>query len=299
MISAVINTFNEEKNIERCLSSITTWVDEIIVIDMGSTDDTVKIAKKFKAKVFTHAYTGFVEPARNFALTKAEGDWILLVDADEEVPISLAKLLQTFEKSGKSFIRIPRKNIIFGKWMHHAQWWPDYQIRFFKKGMVTWSDKIHSIPLTRGEGVDIEPKESYAIVHHNYQTVDQYITRLNRYTSIQAKELFLDGNKFTWTSLIRSSSREFINRFFANEGYKDGVHGFVASFLQAFSMSVVYAKLWELEGFEEGRVDLDDIKKELNERNKEETYWVVEKQLQKDNPLISQIRLKIEKSLKS
>ncbi|MBI2611979.1 glycosyltransferase family 2 protein [Candidatus Gottesmanbacteria bacterium] len=299
MISAVINTYNEEKNIERCLSSLSSWVSEIIIVDMGSKDKTLDLARHFKTKIYTHPHTGFVEPARNFALTKAQGDWILLIDADEEIPHLLSELLLSYMKSTISFLRIPRKNIIFGRWMRHAQWWPDYQIRFFKKGAVFWSDKIHSIPLTRGEGIDIEAKEEYAIVHHNYQTIEQFLDRLNRYTTIQAKEMYLEGKKFSWKDLLHEGTREFVSRFFANEGYKDGVHGLVASLLQSYSISVIYAKLWELEGFNEGRIDLDEFKAEETARSKEETYWILEKQLEKEPPLISKLKLKLEKRLQT
>src|SRR3990167_384330 len=156
MISAVVHTYNEGKNIERCLSSL-NWADEIVVIDMGSTDNTCKIAKDFKAKLFSHPYTGFVEPARNFGLSQAKGDWILVVDADEEIPKSLVYYFtHELQRPRFDFYRIARKNIIFNKWVKHSGWWPDYQVRFFRKGMVAWTEKIHGIPLTKGEGTDIE-----------------------------------------------------------------------------------------------------------------------------------------------
>ena len=170
-ISVVVNTWNEEENIRRCLSSV-KWADEIVVVDMHSTDKTVEIARKFGAKVFFHQYTGYVEPARNFALRCAQGKYILVLDADETTPATLARKLKKIAKENKfDFVRIPRKNIIFGKWIKHSRWWPDYNIRFFKKGKVTWSDKIHSVPLIRGKGKDLEAKEVNAIVHYHYQSI--------------------------------------------------------------------------------------------------------------------------------
>src|SRR4030042_2249641 len=184
MISAVVHTFNEEKNIERCLSSL-SWTDEIVLIDMGSKDRTCEIAKNYKVKIFQHPWTGFVEPARNFGLSKAKGEWIFILDADEEVPHDLAKfLLSESRNPSGDYYRISRKNIIFGKWIKHAGWWPDYQIRFFRKGKVSWIEKIHGIPLTKGHGVDMEPKERTSITHYNYQTLIQYIERMNRYSSV-------------------------------------------------------------------------------------------------------------------
>ena len=132
-LSIALITLNEEANIERCLSSLKSFADEIILVDMGSTDQTLQKAKEFSAKIFTHPYTGFVEPARNYALDKTQGDWVFLIDADEELPKTLKLLLkELIREKSKSFYRVPRKNIIFGRWIKHAYWWPDYQIRFFK-----------------------------------------------------------------------------------------------------------------------------------------------------------------------
>lgn len=298
MISAVINTYNEEANIERCLSSLTSFADEIVIVDMGSTDRTIDKAKEFNAKIYTHPYTGFVEPARNYALEKTSGDWIFLIDADEDIPKTLKTLLKNKIKTPtKSFYRIPRKNIIFGRWIKHAYWWPDYQIRFFKKGSVLWSDKIHSIPMTRGEGFDIPPVEENAIIHYNYQSIFQFIERLNRYTNIQAKELYIEGYKFHWSDVIKKPTDEFLSRFFEGEGYKDGLHGLTLSFLQGLSMLVLYAKIWELEGLRQENIKLTDLEKELTDRNNKENYWIIQEKLKTDPSLLSKIKLKLEKKI--
>lgn len=249
-ISVVINTYNEEKNINRCLQSIKDFADEIIIVDMHSDDKTVEIAKKFKVKIFRHEYTRFVEPARNFALSKATGDWILLLDADEELPETLiSKLKEISGLNNADYVRIPRKNIIFGKWIMHSRWWPDYLIRFFKTGTVKFSDKIHVPPTAGGKAIELEANEEYALVHHHIQTVSQYLERLNRYSDIQSAELVERGYKFDWKDLIIKPSNEFFSRFFAGEGYKDGLHGLSLAILQAFSEFVVYIKLWERNKF--------------------------------------------------
>ena len=117
-ISVVINTRNEEKNLPRCLASVKGLADEIVVTDMESIDKTVEIAKKAGAKVFKHKQTGYVEPARNYAISKATGEWILILDADEETPPSLVKKLKQLVKTGKAdYYRLPRKNIVFGRWL--------------------------------------------------------------------------------------------------------------------------------------------------------------------------------------
>lgn len=274
-ISVVVNTRNEEKNIRRCLRSV-KWATETVVVDMESKDKTVKIAKKIGAKVFSHPHTHFVEPARNFALSKAEGDWILVLDADEEIPPLLAKKLVSLAKKpeGKCFFRLPRKNIIFGKWIKHSRWWPDYNIRFFKKGAVEWSDKIHSIPLTKGEGEDLKALEGLAIVHHHYQSVSQYLERLNRYTEIQAKEKIAGGEKFFWADLLKKPTAEFLSRFFAGSGYKDGVHGLALSLLQAFSELVLVLKLWEKQGFKAEKLPMADFGRQMKQLSRETAHWL-------------------------
>ncbi|MEK7188473.1 MAG: glycosyltransferase family 2 protein, partial [Patescibacteria group bacterium] len=147
-ISVVINTLNEAKNLPRAIASIKNFADEIVVVDMRSDDKTVGVAKKLGAKVYLHERTSYVEPARNFAISKVmsqsdsqRSQWVLILDADEEVPDTLAqKLKESMEKNKGDYFRIPRKNIIFGKWMQHSRWWPDFNIRFFKKGFVSWSE---------------------------------------------------------------------------------------------------------------------------------------------------------------
>jgi len=291
-ISVMINTRDEEKNLKRCLESVRQLADEIIVVDMYSEDKTVQIAKKLGAKVFFYKYMFYMEPARNFAISKTSGDWILIVDADEEIPPSLAKLIKNLSKNhkGLTYFRLPRKNIIFGKWLKHSRWWPDYNIRFFKKGCVRWSEKIHSVPLTRGTGHDLEAKEANAIIHYHYQSVSQYLERMNRYTGIQAEELIETGYKFKWQDMLRKPMGEFLSRFFVGEAYKDGLRGLVLALLQAFSEMVKYIKVWEKEKFVEQ--DISTYHEVLEENINDYLHWQV-----KASGLIGKIRLKIKKKI--
>lgn len=275
-ISVVVNTLNEEKNLGRLLASVKDWADEIVVVDMFSDDQTQKIAKDFGAKVFTHRKTGYVEPARNFAISKAKGDWILIMDADEEVPSELAKRFQkiALSKNTSGFFRIPRRNIVFNKWLKHSRWWPDYNIRFFKKGVVTWNDEIHSVPITRGEGQDLPAQERFAIYHHHYTSLTEYLDRQIRYTEIQAKERLQKGEVFSWTNLLRKPLGEFLSRFFAGEGYKDGVHGLVVAMLQAFVEVITLARIWETQKFSEEELNKAVISKEVGHAAFEIDHWL-------------------------
>lgn len=246
-ISAVVNTRNEAENIFECLKSL-QFCDEIVVVDMESTDNTKEIAREFTDRIYDHQVVGYVEPARNFAIGKALGDWIFIVDADERVPKTLgAKLIQIADENKVDFVRIPRQNLVFGQWLRHSRWWPDHNIRFFKKGAVEWQDKIHSVPVTYGTGLTLPDEPILALEHHHYRSINEYFTRALRYSSQQAKELIESGYKFDPSDVITKPVGEFLSRFFAGEGYKDGLHGLVMAFLQFFSILLVYLKVWQAE----------------------------------------------------
>lgn len=272
-ISVVITTLNEEKNLPRALASVKNFA-EIVVVDMKSDDSTQKIAKKVGAKVFEHERTGYVEPARNFAMSKATKNWVLILDADEEISKNLSLQLKAIsEKPLADYYRIPRKNIIFGKWIRHSRWWPDYNIRFFKKGFVSWSEVIHSVPLTKGKGADLEAKEDYAIIHHNYETIDQFIERMNRYTGELSKLKAKEGYKFSWRDLIKKPVDEFLSRYFQGEGYKDGLHGLALAGLQAFSEFVTYLKVWQIQKFPKESFNIEEVIKKMKEAESDLYYW--------------------------
>ncbi len=279
-ISVVINTLNEEKNIKKVIESL-NWAGEVVVVDDGSTDGTYEIISELKKrtpnlKIFKHQGAGYVEPARNYAISKAANKWILILDADELLPESLVKRLTEIVSETKQidFVRIPRKNLIFGHWMQASMWWPDYNIRFFKKGKVKWLNKIHRQPETSGEGLDLPAEEKYAISHQNYVTISQFLTRMDRYTTIQAGELKQEGYNFEWKDLFEKPLNEFLSRFFANGGYKDGIHGLALSLLQALSFLVVYLKLWEMDKFKEEDINLVDLEDQKNRSAEALNYWI-------------------------
>lgn len=273
-ISVIINTFNEEKNIAGAIRSV-DFADEVIVCDMHSQDNTIKIAKENGAKVIFYKYTGFVEPARNFAISKANNNWIFILDADERVSEDLKIRVQEVISKTKNydFVQIPRKNIIFNKWMRASGWWPDYQVRLFKKGKVEWSNKIHSQPKTSEEGLTLPLEEKYALIHNNYHSISQFIERMNRYTTIEAEELRKQKTKFNWRDLIEKPLSEFLSRFFANRGFEDGLHGLVLSLLQSISFFIVYLKVWENNQFKEEEVNISELKTEVDKSGQSLKFW--------------------------
>jgi len=277
-ISVVINTLNEAEKLPKAVGSVKGLADEIVVVDMESDDGTIEVAKKLGAKVYTHKRIGYVEPARNFGIAKTKGEWILVLDLDEELSNGLLKKLKAEVKNPKAdYYSIPRKNIIFGKWIKHSRWWPDYKIRFFKKGFVSWNETIHSVPMTQGKGLDLPPKEELAIIHQNYQTIEQYLERMNRYSSIQAEELMKNGYVFAWRDLLSKPLNEFLSRYFAGEGYKDGVHGLALALLQGFSETVLYLKIWQKQGFKEQEIRNKEIRNLLGESLKDIKWWIKRK----------------------
>ncbi|OGM13474.1 hypothetical protein A3A76_03900 [Candidatus Woesebacteria bacterium RIFCSPLOWO2_01_FULL_39_23] len=293
-VSVVINTLNEEKNLPRAIASVKGLADEIIVVDNYSDDKTVDIAKKLGAKVYMHPRTDYVEPVRNYAISKATGEWLFILDADEELSPGLGKILQKLVRKPKAdYYRVPRKNVIFGKWIKHTDWWPDLNIRFFRNGHVVWSEIIHSIPVTTGKGLDLEVNEGNAIIHHNYQSIEQYIERLNRYTTIQAKFIIKSGHKFKWTDLLKESSHEFLRRYFTAQGYKDGLHGLVLSILQGFSEFVVYLKVWQAFKFEPRDIGVTTVMKEIRKVEKELHYWRADTLLHEVGGLKQRIKRKL------
>lgn len=273
-ISVVLNTLNEEKYIKRALESV-SWADEIIVCDMHSDDKTVEMAKKLGAKVIYHKKEEYVELARNFAISKASYDWVFVLDPDEEIGVMLKdRLTQIANRMDQiDYVKVPRKNLIFGKWIKGAMWWPDYNIRFFRKGKVIWNNKIHQVPEILGQGLDLPAEEKWSVIHHHYKDISEFLERMSRYTKIQADELRKEGYRFEWSDLIKKPLGEFLGRFFANKGYQDGIHGLSLSLLQAFSHFVLYLRLWEMDGFKSREITLPELDTVSKQSGKEINYW--------------------------
>ena len=248
MISAVIVTYNEEKKLKDCLESLKDNADEIVIVDLGSTDGTLQIAKDFKAEIFTHPKVDYVEKARDFAVSKARRNWVLVLDADERMNEDLwIELRGVIKKNKYEAVNIPRKNIFFGKWISHTNWWPDKHVRFFKKGTVSWTNKIHLYPKVDGRIYELPAKENLAIIHYGYDNLDQFIIRQNRYSEIEAENLFHGGIRFSWFDFFWKPTREFLVRFIRHNGFLDGFYGFALTYLMMIYQLEVQIKLWELE----------------------------------------------------
>lgn len=269
-LSAVILTHNEEKNIKDCIESV-SFAHEIIVIDDNSSDNTVGIAKKLGAKVYIRKLDDFATQ-RNFGLRKVTGDWVLFVDADERVPKELAhEIMEAINTEDEFFYKIPRKNKLFGKYLEHTDWYPDYQYRLFEKGEGKWGRKVHEQLETKRPGKEL----GKPILHDNYDTIQQFIDKnFGMYADYEAELLISSGYKVQPFDLVRKPINEFLRRFFATRGYLDGVHGLVASALVSFGTFVVYAKVWEKQGFQEKSLPIQSIEKEFAHIGRDIQFWV-------------------------
>lgn len=248
MISVCLVSLNEAEKLIKCLDSLKGFADEIIVVDLGSIDETLDICQKYKAKVYKHKYEHFVEKVRNFAISKATGDWILILDPDEIISEGLKQELYKISKNGKfDAVNIPRKNIFFGSWIAHTNWWPDRHIRFFKKGKVFWSEKIHSYPKVEGKTLQLPADKDLAIVHFGYDNLSQFLERQNRYSTIEAKQRFDEGERFSWSNFFWKPVREFLVRYIKHLGFMDGYYGLSLTFLMCVYQMILEVKLWELE----------------------------------------------------
>lgn len=248
-ISVVINTFNEERNISLALRSVYTWADEIVVADMYSDDRTVEIAEKFGAKVFLYPRTGFVEAAREFAVSKSTGDWIFLLDADEVVPPSLsAKFLELIAGDSADVFMIPRLNYLFGAPVEHTGWGPfeDRQLRLYKRDHVVLTDTLHGgiLPARNARVVSVPYSNNNAIHHFNYIDSTQFIDKMNRYTTIHAQQAGT-GMTVTFPGAVARSMGAFVKRYILKKGYRDGWRGFYLSGFMAAYKWITYAKLEE------------------------------------------------------
>lgn len=243
-ISAIIITKNEEKMIGDCLKSI-NWVDEILVIDSGSEDKTLDIAKRYGARVVSVLNNNF-SAWRNRGAKEAGGDWLLYVDADERVTLSLRKeILKQVQNDTFSGYAIPRRNILLGHKMKHGGWWPDYVMRLIRKDVLKgWKGKLHEQPEIKGE----TGKLKNPFTHITHRNLTEMVAKTNEWSEIEAKLMFEDDHpKMNILRFFTAMFREFWYRAIRKKGFLDGPIGIIEIIYQIFSRFVSYAKLWELQ----------------------------------------------------
>ncbi len=244
-LSVVIITKNEEQNIIDCVRSV-SWADEIIVVDSNSADNTVKRAEQEGAVTHQIEWQGFGH-AKQTAVNYATGEWILSLDADERITPDLAKEIKHILKSSQNTqcdcYKIPRLTNFVGAWIHHSGWRPDFVLRLFRKTHGKFSEAtVHETVISSGTVGQLKND----ILHYSYKSIEDYLERLNRYTTLAAQEMSNSGMRFRlWRPLIKPPAI-FIKRYILKLGVLDGWAGFQIAFLSSVYVFVKYAKLWRL-----------------------------------------------------
>ncbi len=255
-LSIVVITLNEERNIQRCLKSLIFSKKvftrlETIVVDAQSTDRTVAVAKKCGAKVFTRAWKGYGDQ-KNWALAKATGDWILSLDADEELTPKLVTEMErtaATNPTGVDGYFIKRRAFFLGKWIKHCGWWPDSQLRLIKRGQGAFTlEPVHEGLEVKGRALELDEPMN----HYTYDSIYQYIEKMNRYSNLAIVDVKRKKKIFWWFYVTVAPFLTFFRMYISRRGFLDGWHGLMVCGLSAFHDFVKYGKLWEKEILKRG-----------------------------------------------
>jgi glycosyltransferase involved in cell wall biosynthesis len=243
--SVALITFNEEANIRRTLESV-KWADEIVVVDSGSTDGTVGICREYSALVIRQEWLGFARQ-KNLAIDRTSGDWVLSLDADEPVEQALAEELRRIIADPKACdgYRVPRKTFFLGKQVRYGGWYPDYNLRLFRKGRGRFEERsVH-------EAIKIEGtvgRTRHAILHYAYPDLASYMTSINTYSSLAVEVMMkkgITGFGRSWVNIFFRPLFTFLLRYVFRLGFLDGKHGLVLNLFHAYYVFAKYAKAWE------------------------------------------------------
>lgn len=245
-LSVVIITLNEERNIGRCIDSLSGIADEIIIVDSGSTDKTETICRSNGVKFIQHSFEGYASQ-KNFAIDQCTSEYILSLDADEalspELKNSILALKKNWEKDGYSFNRLTN---YCGKWIHHCGWYPDHKLRLIKKDKGRW---IGSYLHERLELND--PNNSGRLhgdlLHYSYYTIEGHLNQLNKFTEIAALGDYNEGKRSSLIHILLKPAFRFIRDYFFHLGILDGYYGFVICKISSYASYIKYVKLYEIQ----------------------------------------------------
>lgn len=265
MLSVIVITKDEEKMIETCLDSV-KWADEIIVADNGSTDDTIKLAKKYTDKVFIYQDNNFAS-LRNKAFEKAQGEWVLYVDADERVSGSLKEEIQSIvQNTTYSAVALSRRNVIFGQSVRYGPFWPDWVIRLLKRSdFKGWVGEVHEQPAFDG-GLGYS---KFSLFHLTHRGAEQMIMKNLVYSKIDARLRFQSGHpQMVGWRFLRILFSELFYQGIVRRGFFSGTIGVMDSVIQVFSLFTTYVRLWELQ---QGK-EMEKIYCEFDEKLKKSDF---------------------------
>ncbi|WP_378183880.1 glycosyltransferase family 2 protein [Aquimarina sp. SS2-1] len=244
-LSAVIITYNEEKKIERCLSSLVGVVDEIVVVDSFSTDRTAEICKQYDVKFITQEFLGYIEQ-KNFAINQASNDHIISLDGDEalssELQDSLIQLKSNWVHDG---YYMNRYNNFCGQWIKYSDWYPDKKLRAFKKGSGSWKG-INPHDSYKLDNPKSSAKLQGDILHWNYTTYQEFNLKTDKFSTISAESYYKLGKKAPVWKIVVNPTWAFFKAYFLRLGFLDGFNGFVICVQTANITFLKYSKLREL-----------------------------------------------------
>lgn len=250
-LSVIVLTRNEEENIAECLSGV-AWADEVIVIDSGSTDATMAIAKRFTPLVISLPWKGY-GAARNNGIQRATGEWVLWLDADERVPPELADEIRRVVRANDPSVAgysVARRAYFCGKWIRHAGWYPSRVVRLFRKelGRLTESN-VHERLLLKGPTGELRND----LLHFTDPSLQHYFEKFNTYSTLAAQDMMTAGRKFRIVDIVVRPLYQFLKMYILRLGVLDGIHGFILSTASSAYVFAKYAKLWELERADHGK----------------------------------------------
>ena len=244
-LSVAIITYNEESNIRRTLESV-KWVDEIVIVDSGSTDKTVEICKSYTDNIFHQDWLGFARQ-KNLAIDRTSGDWILSIDADEPIEPALADEIRAIISSPNAYdgYRIPRRTFFLGRQIRYGGWYPDYNLRLFRRGKGHFGERaVHEAVRMQGS----VGKTRHAIEHYAYPDLASYLSSINKYSSLAVDvmgEKDISGFKTSWMHILMRPVLTFVFKYFFRFGFLDGKHGLVLNLFHSYYVFAKYAKAWE------------------------------------------------------
>ncbi len=246
-LSVSIITYNEEKNIARCLDSIKDIATEIIVVDSCSTDNTESICKQYGVKFFSQSFLGYIEQ-KNFALHLCKNQYVLCLDADECLSEELIQSIKKAKQSGftANAYTMNRCTNFCGKWIKHGSWYPDKKLRLFNQQKGKWGG------INPHDKIEMQPNVSTAFLkgdihHYSYYTVEEVLTQQNKFTTIQAQALYHQGKRSNWFKLFFNPIIAFKTGYFLKLGFLDGADGFFIAWTVAYNTMVKYYKLMRLQ----------------------------------------------------
>jgi glycosyltransferase involved in cell wall biosynthesis len=244
-VTATVITKDEADSIADALKSL-SWADEIIVVDAESTDQTVAIARQYTDRVYVRAWTGYVDQ-KNYAASLATHDWIFSLDADERVPEALRAEIRALLASEPRIpgFKMPRVSFYLGRWMRTTDMYPDYQLRLYDRRHAQW-DGMHvheSVKLTSGQAGYLKSE----LQHYPYKDLSEHLIRMDRYTTLAARQMFEKGKRATRLELLLHPAIAFARNYIVKGGFRDGKPGLIVSLVNSYYVMLKFAKLWELQ----------------------------------------------------